>query len=143
MEQITPETAALSVLAPSGDAVRLDSLWAERPALLVLVRHFGCQFCREQLADLRDTFPQVEAAGVQPAVIGNGTPLMAQAFLQETGVEAPLYTDPPREVYRALGTKRPSARVFLQPRQWWYFIRAAARGYFPKAKPQGDPAQLG
>ena len=31
----------LTVLDPAGETVRLDSLWAERPLVLVFLRHFG------------------------------------------------------------------------------------------------------
>jgi hypothetical protein len=31
----------LDVLDPEDQTVRVDSLWAERPAVLVFVRHFG------------------------------------------------------------------------------------------------------
>ncbi|MDA1009939.1 MAG: peroxiredoxin-like family protein [Chloroflexi bacterium] len=142
MEQVAPETAGLTVLTPQGEATRLGDLWTDRPVLLVLVRHYGCLFCRQQLADLRGVWSRIEVAGVQPVVIGNGTPLMAEAFAEETGLEVPLYTNPGREVYAALGTKRPGLRAFFHPRLYWNGLRATLRGFFPKA-PKGDPAQLG
>ncbi|MCK9486860.1 MAG: AhpC/TSA family protein [Dehalococcoidia bacterium] len=141
-EQVSPETAALEVHTPQGEAVTLGTLWQERPALLVLVRHFGCQFCRAQLADLRRVLPDIRATGVQPIVIGNGTPPMAQAFVEETGLDVPLYTNPGREVYEALGARRPGAGALLNPRLWWNGLRVALRGFLPR-KVQGDSAQLG
>jgi hypothetical protein len=33
--------AELTVLTPAGDPVPLPSLWAQRPVVLVFVRHFG------------------------------------------------------------------------------------------------------
>lgn len=107
MERVTTETARLNVLTPEGGSFSLETLWADAPLLLVLVRHYGCQFCREQIAQLRRILPDLERAGVDVAIIGNGTPLMAQAFVEETGLEVPLYTNPGREVYRALGARRP------------------------------------
>lgn len=142
MEHVTAETASLPVLTPAGEPVPLGSLWAERPAMLVLVRHYGCQFCRAQLADLRPVWSRIEATGVQPIVIGNGTPLMAEAFAEETGLAVPLYTNPGREVYAALGAKRPGASAFLNPRLYWNGVKTVLRGFFPKKK-QGDAAQLG
>lgn len=142
MEQVSEATAALEVLSPAGEAVPLGSLWASKPALLVLVRHYGCQFCRAQLADLRPVWREIEAAGVQPVVIGNGTPLMAEAFVEETGLEVPLYTNPGREVYAALGAKRPGTLALIRPRLYWNGLRAVLRGHLPRRK-QGDAAQLG
>jgi peroxiredoxin len=142
VERLPSETADLTVLSTSGAPVRLGDLWAERPALLVLVRHYGCQFCRMQLADLREAWPRIEAAGVQPIVIGNGTPLMAEAFAEETGLAVPLYTNPGREVYAALGTKRPGRLALLNPLIYWRGFLAVLRGFLPK-RVQGDAAQLG
>jgi len=142
VERLTSETSDLTVLTPQGASVRLGDLWAERPAMLVLVRHYGCLFCRQQIAGLRPVWAKIQAAGVQPVVIGNGTPLMAEAFADETGLEVPLYTNPGREVYAALGAKRPGASAFLNPRLYWNGLRATLRGFFPKP-PKGDPAQLG
>jgi hypothetical protein len=31
----------LDVLTPEGDAVRMETLWAGQPIVLVLIRHFG------------------------------------------------------------------------------------------------------
>ena len=31
----------IEVLDPTGNPIRLGGLWAERPAVLVFVRHFG------------------------------------------------------------------------------------------------------
>ncbi len=41
MERIDPAVASLPVLGMDGAAVPLRSLWAERPVVLVFVRHFG------------------------------------------------------------------------------------------------------
>ena len=142
MEQVSATTADLELLTPAGEPVKLGSLWESRPALLVLVRHFGCQFCRMQLQDLRDVWSTIEASGVQPIVIGNGTPLMAEAFAEETGLAVPLYTNPGREVYAALGAKRPGLSAFLNPGLYWNGFKAAIRGFFPKPV-KGDAAQLG
>ncbi len=142
MERVDDTTAALPVLRTNGSSVPLGSLWASRPVLLTLVRHYGCQFCREQIAHLRLIVDDVRRAGVDIVLIGNGTPLMAEAFVEETGLELPLYTNPGREVYQALGAKRPSMLALLDPRVWWNGARSILRGYVPR-RVQGDLAQLG
>ncbi len=79
---------------------------------------------------------------MQPIVIGNGTPLMAEAFAEESGLAVPLYTNPGREVYAALGAKRPGISGLLNPLMYWRAFRLMLRGFLPK-QVQGDAAQLG
>jgi hypothetical protein len=142
MEYMDEQTARLPVLTPAGDPVPLGSLWAEGPMLLTLVRHYGCQFCREQVAQMRLIRSDIEASGVRLVFIGNGTAPMAEAFIEETGLDVPLYTNPGREVYAALGTRRPSLVALLDPRLWWNGLRTILHGHLP-GRARGDVAQLG
>lgn len=142
MEHVAQSTARLPILRPDGDSVALESLWAEQPVLLTLVRHFGCQFCREQVAQMRRIRGDIEALGTAMVFIGNGTPPMAEAFVEETGLDVPLYTNPGREVYQALGTRRPPAIALLDPRLWLNGLRSVLHGHFPRPR-RGDSAQLG
>ena len=41
MKQVSPEAAAATVLDLSGQPRALSTLWSERPAVLVFLRHFG------------------------------------------------------------------------------------------------------
>jgi len=41
MANIAAKLASLDVLDPEGRPVRLGTLWQERPAVLVFIRHFG------------------------------------------------------------------------------------------------------
>ena len=41
MVQVTDEAAAAVILDLAGGGHRLDELWAERPVVLVFLRHFG------------------------------------------------------------------------------------------------------
>src|SRR5688572_23664904 len=53
MDDIVARLAEVEVLSPEGEAVRMGSLWEEKNVLLAMVRHFGCIFCKEQLAALK------------------------------------------------------------------------------------------
>ncbi len=142
MEQVSVTTADLTVLTPEGDPVRLGDLWVERPLLLVLLRHFGCMFCKEQVARLREVLPEVRALGVDVAAIGNGTPFMAQAFVEDTGLDVPVFTNPERNVYTALGAVRPPWTFIFNPRLYVNSLRVLLRG-FRQGPLQGDRGQLG
>ncbi len=63
-------------------------------------------FCKEQVAQLRDYIPRVHEAGAELIVIGNGTAEQAQWFVEDTGLDVPLYTDPSLQVYDAVEARR-------------------------------------
>jgi peroxiredoxin len=88
-----------------GRDVRLGDLWANGPAALAFLRHWGCVFCRQHAVELHRARKEFEAAGVQLAAIGHGTVEQAAAFRRVQGVEIPLLVDPDRSTYVAAGTK--------------------------------------
>ncbi len=84
---------------------------------------------------------QLTAAGVDLAVIGNGTPNFIEGFREQTGYRGPLYTDPTLAVYRAAQLKRGVAKTF-DPRALGSTISAFMRGH-RQGRTQGDPWQQG
>src|SRR5690606_3693019 len=85
----------------------------------------------------------IEAAGAELVVIGNGTPLMLDAFIEEFGADLThVYTDPSRRTYEALGAKRGSPWFMFDPRLWMNTLRAFRRGA-RQGRRQGDAGQLG
>ncbi len=106
MNTVSHELAATTVLNRSGDPVRFGDLYCDATTLIVFVRHFGCIFCRERIAELTEAVPLLAEAGVQTVVIGNGTALMANAFAEELALDVPLYTDPSRKTYELAGMQR-------------------------------------
>ena len=103
---IDPALETTTVLDLDGNAVPFSTLYAEGPTMIVFVRHFGCIFCRERIRDLTACMEQLKENGYDAVVIGNGTPLMAQAFSEELKVTVPMYTDPERTTYELAGMKR-------------------------------------
>lgn len=77
--------------------------------------------------------------GAHLVVIGNGTPEMAQDFVEQFHVRVPVYTDPQRESYRRAGMKRSMGLGLRTPRQ---ARRAMAAGH-RQGKVAGDPWQQG
>jgi len=95
------DLARLKILDADDRAIELGSLWRERTAVLVFLRHFGCLHCREHLAQLLSDVATVRAAGADIYVIGNGSPSFIEGFREQTGWKGPIYTDPSLGVYRA------------------------------------------
>src|SRR5690349_15511636 len=67
----------------TGRPRELADLWRDRALVLLFVRHFGCPFCREHLADVRDRYGEFVEAGGEVAVITMGTPEQAATFRQQ------------------------------------------------------------
>ena len=75
--------------------------------------------------------------------IGFAAPPSMAAYERELGLGVPLYCDPERTLYRALGFGRASVpRVWLDPRVWARYAALLARGRRPR-RPQQDALQLG
>lgn len=98
-------------------------------------------FCREQVAQLRDVAPEIEALGARLAAVGNGNPAQARAFAAERRLPFALYTDSRLGSYRAAGLRRGLATTFnLDTAR--HAARALAGGHF-QGLTQGDPWQQG
>ncbi|MCS7080926.1 MAG: SelL-related redox protein [Chloracidobacterium sp.] len=105
--------------------------------LLVFLRHFGCVFCREIVADLRDI-----AAGNPhyPNVVFffQGTVEQGQAFFARYWKEARAVSDTPLVFYKAFGVERGGWRELFGPDVWVCGLRAVGKGHFI-GLPVGDP----
>lgn len=90
---------------------------------------------------MRDAKPEIEAKGGKLVVIGNGLPMHAAAFSEDKGLEGAVFTDPDRNLYRALGMTRGVGATFSAS-SLKNGLRAI-KGGFRQAKTQGDPWQQG
>jgi hypothetical protein len=93
-----------------------------------------------QLHRDREAFEQ---AGVELAVIGQGTPRHARAFKEDQGLEFTLLVDPDRRTYKAAGAKVGSVSELLGPRVALRALRAVASERVIQGRTIGHPAQLG
>ncbi len=129
------------VFDPEGRQVRLGQLWADRTVVLAFVRHFGCLFCRQQIAGLRPFLDRIRARGAELVVIGHGSIEEARAFRDEEQLTVPLLTDPSRQSYCALQMRRGLDSV-LSPAVLVRGFRAWRAG-FRQSHVAGDPLQQG
>ena len=111
-----------------------------RPTLLVFLRHLGCLFCREWLADLRR---QASADPTFPAILffHLGSTEQGDAFFSALAPEARAVSDADRLFYHAFGVPRAPKRQMLNPRVWLCGVRASGKGHRP-GMPIGDPFQM-
>jgi hypothetical protein len=93
------------------------------------------------VAELRPHADELRQLGVEPYVIGSGTPAEAAAFVRHVHAESvPVLVDQPLATYRAAGWKR-SMGATLHPSSWLHGIKAMIK--HPQKKTAGDPWQLG
>ncbi len=109
----------------------LLSLSRRGPILLLLVRHSGCTFCGEALADLARARRTDERVAAMPAVVVQmGTREQGRRLLDRHGLEdVPVVSDPDRHLYRALELRRGSLGQLFGPRMWWRGLLATFRGH--------------
>ena len=100
-----PGAASADVRDQDGESV--DSLSTDQPVLLVFLRHFGCTFCRETLADLRVQRSRLEAAGVRIALVHMSPDADAAEFFARYGLDdVARFSDPGRGLYRRFALRR-------------------------------------
>ena len=138
------DVSGARVLDASGAELRVGSFWTHGPCLLVLLRHFGCVGCAEQVRQLAPRLFELSRAGVRTVLVGNGSIEQRAAFAARNALEgAPvlLVTDPSLDLYRALGLVR-SAWATVGPRALVETARAVAAGH-PHRAVEGDRTQQG
>jgi peroxiredoxin len=129
--------------AGAGEPLQLSRLWADGPAVLVFLRHLGCIFCREQIAQLRADAGKFQEIGATVALITVSQPQDLAVYSAEQDLETAFIclSDPEREAYRAYGLQRGTPSELLSPRVFGRGIQAMLHGYFA-GMPKGDPTQL-
>lgn len=132
----TPETGTVPDLGSELRSARtlggetLDALSRQGPVLLVLLRHTGCTFCREAVADLTGSLPGIEERGVRPVLVHQGGDADILPLLARHGVERlDRVSDPDRRLYRALELRRGSLAQLFGPGVWWAGLKATLRGH--------------
>ena len=90
---------------------------------------------------MRDIVPQIDAAGSQLIIVGNGTVEQAGKFVEDSHVETPVYTDPTLAVYSAVGARRGIISL-LHPKAFVNRFRALRNG-FRQSRTMGSAMQQG
>jgi peroxiredoxin len=116
----------------------LSSLIVARPLFLVFLRHFGCAFCREAVAELAEKRSAIEAQGALLAFVHLGTEEKAKWFFTPYGLlDAPRFSDPEAQLYQAFGLVRAELRQYLNVESITRTLGAWLKGHFT-GLPAGD-----
>ncbi len=131
----------LTLLDLSGRPVKLSSLWAQKPLLLAFTRHFGCTQCKEMLDELVAGKDAIENAGLEMAVILQGTVEASALFAKRFAPGLTVLADPERKAYLAYGLERGNIfQTFLNWKVWKAIGRARRKGYKVETPPEGQDA---
>ncbi len=116
-------------LIPSQLGLTLTELANDRPVMVVLLRHFGCTFCRQALSDLSRLRDDIEALGYRIALVHMSPIEEADEVLARYGLsDLHSFSDVECEFYRAFGLKRGTALQLFGPRLWRRAIAATLEG---------------
>ncbi len=104
----------------------LLALAASSSILLIFLRHFGCAFCRQAIADVSELRQDLAARNVRPVFVHLGTPERAKPFFDYYHLEAvERISDPSAELYRCPPfdlSKQAAYRQFLSLRVWFGWL---------------------
>lgn len=113
---------------------RLTDLCAASPVLLVFLRHAGCSFCREALADLEAAKAELQRDGVRVVLVHLG---------DSTGLgDVARIADPKQELYRAFGLKRGAPRQLFGPKVLWRGLVEGVLWRRGIGRPAADSSQM-
>ncbi|MCB0620803.1 MAG: AhpC/TSA family protein [Saprospiraceae bacterium] len=85
-----------------------------QPVMLVFLRHFGCIFCREALADISKRRASIEEQGTQIVFVHMSENAIAERYFQRYDLDGALHiSDPECRYYAAFGlTKGTFTQLF-------------------------------
>jgi thiol-disulfide isomerase/thioredoxin len=135
--------AAVWDVACSNLPYTLGGLSEKQPTLIVFLRHLGCTFCRQALADLKKYRQEIEGKGVQLSLIHMVEDDKSSALFEKYGLgDLPRFSDPEKIIYQGFGLKRGGVSSLLGLSVWLKGFRATVlEGNLPGAI-QGDVGQL-
>ena len=126
----------------SHDGRTLAQLSADRPVLVVFLRHSGCAFCREALSDLQKQRQKIESGGSSIALVHMVSNDEAGRFFKRYGLDdVPRFSDPDRELYQAFDLQRGNIWQLIGPAVFWRGMKAFFSGH-GAGRIRGDVAQM-
>lgn len=91
----------------------------EKPVLLVFLRHFGCSFCREAMADIRERKDQITNRGVNIILVHMATHEVAEEYFEKYELDdLDSISDPNCEMYQSFGLVKGNFKQLFGLRSW-------------------------
>ena len=123
--------------------IRAYGLNGERKRqLVVFLRHGGCTFCKEALADLRTHRDAIEAAGVDIVLVHMGMPEDGETLVERAGLQGvAVISDPLRQLYQSFQLEQGSFGALFGPKVMLRGLSATWRGHI-LGPLEGDGLQM-
>jgi hypothetical protein len=138
-ERLTWHRTMGEVLSHRGQS--LAQLSQDGAVMVVFLRHSGCAFCHETLADLTKIRDRIEQQA-QIAIVLMSDSLNASMLTKRYDLQdAHRFIDPTCQLYDAFSLRRGSLRQVLGPRVWLRGLTTILRGH-PVGKIDGDIFRL-
>ncbi len=142
--QPLPETEFLrEMVTQSGISVR--ELSSEKPVVLMFLRHFGCVFCKEALADIADRAKRLKRTGAELVFVHMSEPEIAERYFGRFGLQNALHvSDPDCVFYTAFGLRKGSLSQLFGLKNWIRGFSIQMNHNFPMEydKSLGDAFQM-
>ena len=119
----------------TGQSVPLKSLYEKDRLVLVFLRHFGCSFCKEHVAELR-RLPELNIAFVTL-----GTPEQAEEFRKRMKSPHKFISDPEKELHKMFDVGQGGLAQLINPHTIVRSISGLFKGYL-HTRSDGDPRSL-
>lgn len=140
---VAPELMRMALRARSQHGVSLGEMSKQGAVLVIFLRHFGCTFCREALADLAEQREAIEAQGVGIALVHMADEEEAARLFGSYGLgDLPRVADTNQAVYRAFGLPKGTVGSLFGPKVWWRGFRAGLMEGHGLGAPRQDPFQM-
>ncbi|MFN0056480.1 MAG: SelL-related redox protein [Planctomycetales bacterium] len=125
-----PSTALNQARTHTGES--LDALSHRAPQLVVFLRHSGCTFCRQALADLARDRAAITAAGTGLVLVHMQSDADAKTLFAAYGLDdVPRISDPDRRLYEAFDLQVASLSQVAGPQVWLAGLKSLLSGHLP------------
>ncbi len=123
---LAPEVLQFALRTKVHGGATIAQLSKSSPVLLVFLRHAGCTFCRETLADIAEQRHSIEAGGTRVVLVHMGGEEHAVKYFQHYGLQDLMrISDPNQALYRAFGLGRGNLFSLFGPKVWLRGFQAA------------------
>jgi peroxiredoxin len=120
----------------------LSELNHKMPVMLIFLRHFGCTFCRETLAEVSNSYGEI-SKNCKIVLVHMSTTKQADQYFHSLGLaEAEHLSDPECTIYNAFDLPRGNFLQLFGPKVWWRGFHAGIIKRHGIGKLQGDGFQM-